>query len=175
MAERLILINGLPGAGKSTLAAKLGAALGVPVIGKDAIKEALYAVVPTARPRALGAIAMDAAWSLAADAPGTVVLESWWFRPRDLAYAEAGWRRCGRPDLVEVWCDVPPEVALARFGARVRSGMYEDADRLTTWWDDWAAGAVPLAIGDVIRVDTSTEVDIAALTRALSLGSPGSR
>ena len=169
MAERLILVNGLPGAGKSTLAAKLGAALGVPVISKDAIKEALYAAVPTARPRALGATAMDAAWSLAADAEGTVVLESWWFRPRDLGYAEAGWHRCGRPDLVEVWCDVPPEVAYARFTARVRSDeVYEDADRAATWWDDWAAGAMPLAIGSVVRVDTSTEVDIAALAQSLS-------
>jgi predicted kinase len=168
MAERLILVNGLPGSGKTTLATRLGAALGVPVMSKDAIKEALYAAVPTARPRALGAIAMDAAWSLVADAPGTVVLESWWYRPRDLAYAEAGWRRCGQPDLIEVWCDVPPEVAYARFVARVRSQeVYEDAERRTTWWDDWAAGAAPLAIGEVIRVDTSAEVDLAALVLSL--------
>jgi predicted kinase len=167
MAERLILVNGLPGSGKTTLATRLGAALGVPMISKDAIKEALYSVAPVARSRALGAIAMDAAWSLAAEALGTVVLESWWFRPRDLGYAEAAWRRCGEPDLVEVWCDVPPDVALARCLARVRSEeMYED-HRIATSWDDWTEHAAPLAIGDVLRVDTSTEVDVAALVRSL--------
>jgi predicted kinase len=167
MAERLILVNGLPGSGKTTLATRLGAALGVPMISKDAIKEALHSVAPVARSRALGAIAMDAAWSLAAEAPGTVVLESWWFRPRDLAYAEAAWRRCGEPDLVEVWCDVPPELALARCLARGRSEeIYED-HRIATSWDDWTEYAAPLAIGEVIRVDTSTEVDVAALVLSL--------
>lgn len=168
MAERVILVNGLPGSGKTTLAAALGVALGVPVISKDAVKEALYAAVPTAPPGGLGAIAMAAAWSLAADATGTVVLESWWFRPRDLGYTEAAWRRSGEPELVEVWCDVPADVARARVVARVRDAMYEDAQRLATVWDDWARRAEPLAIGAVVRVDTSSEVDIAGLAAMLA-------
>jgi predicted kinase len=163
VARRVILVNGLPGSGKSTLAAALGTALGVPVIAKDAVKEALYAAVPTARPGVLGPIAMEAAWSLAADAPGTVVLESWWFRPRDLGFTEAAWRRCGEPEIVEVWCDVPADVARSRVEARRRSAMYEDAERLATVWDDWARRAEPHAIGKVVRVDTTSEVDIAAL------------
>ena len=163
MAGRVILVNGLPGSGKSTLAAALGTALGVPVISKDAVKEALYAAVPTARPGVLGPVAMEAAWSRAADAAGTVVLESWWFRPRDLSFTEAAWRRCGEPEIVEVWCDVPADVARARVVARRRSDMYEDAERLATVWDDWARRAEPLAIGKVVRVDTTSEVDIAAL------------
>ncbi|GIH18505.1 AAA family ATPase [Rugosimonospora africana] len=167
MAERVILVNGLPGSGKTTLATRLGPALNVPVISKDALKEALLSAVPTARPDGLGAIAMEAAWSLTAGIAGTVLLESWWFRPRDLAFTTAAWRRCGEPALVEVWCEVPAEVARGRYAARVRHSMYEDARHLATSWDDWAARAEPLGIGEVVRVDTSTEVEITAVVREL--------
>lgn len=75
MADHLVLVNGLPGAGKSTLAADLAPAL-----------------------------------------PGLVVVESWWFRPRDLGYVRAGLDRCSATAVVEIWCDVPS--ALARLVLR---------------------------------------------------------
>ncbi|MDQ1534024.1 MAG: hypothetical protein QOF28_1785, partial [Actinomycetota bacterium] len=40
-----VVITGLPAAGKTTLAVPLAEALGVPLISKDAIKEALFAAV----------------------------------------------------------------------------------------------------------------------------------
>lgn len=41
-APRLLLVNGMPGVGKSTLAAKLHEDLGLPLLGKDMFKEWLY-------------------------------------------------------------------------------------------------------------------------------------
>jgi len=161
------MINGLPGSGKTTLATSLGAALGVPVVSKDAVKDALQATVPAAPPRTLGATAIEAAWNLAAGIAGTVVLESWWFRPRDLGFAEVALKRCGDPAVVEVWCDVPATIAMQRYANRSRPAFYEDAQRMADSWPDWARRAEPLGLGRVLRVDTASEVDIDALVRRL--------
>ena len=49
-------------------------------------KEAIAAAAPGVPPQAIGVVAAGAMWELAAATPGVVILESWWFRPRDLAF-----------------------------------------------------------------------------------------
>jgi hypothetical protein len=132
------------------------------------VKEALADLLPdpTAVP-ALGAIAMGAAWDLAARHPGPIILESWWFRPRDLHIAEASLRVLGAVPAVEVWCDVAADIARTRYATRVRSALYEDARRLVDDWSDWAARAAPLALTPVLSVDTGRPVDIELLVQAV--------
>ncbi len=163
MANRLVLVNGLPGSGKSTLAGPLASALRVPLIGKDLLKEAMAAAVPGMPSAALGVAASRSMWELAAAVPGAAVLESWWFRPRDLGFVTAGLDRCGTPTTVEIWCDVPPDLAIARFRARRRAEIHEDERRLTDSWPRWAAEAEPLRVGLTLMIDTSRPVDIDSL------------
>jgi predicted kinase len=162
MARDVVMVNGLPGSGKSRLAPRLAVALGAALLAKDRIKEAPADAVVTEVP-ALGAVAMDTVWSLAASFPAMVVVDSWWFRPRDLAYARDGLARSGATASVEVWCDVPPELARSRFVARRRPEVHRDTERLAGEWAGWAAAAEPLALGPVIRVDTSRPVDLGVL------------
>jgi predicted kinase len=71
-------------------------------------------------------------WEPARSVDHGVLLESWWFRPRDLAFAEEGLRRARARTIVEIWCEVPPELARDRFAARTRdNALYQDAQRLT--------------------------------------------
>jgi predicted kinase len=154
----LVLVNGRPGSGKTTLANGLANRLGVPLLAKDAIKEAVTDVVSAVPGPAVGMAAGDMMWTLAAAMSGTVILESWWFTPRDLPFVEAGLLQCGPTSVIEAWCDVPSHFAKSRCAARHRHRIHDDKAKLADAWPRWEAEAEPLGIGPVVRVDTSTPV-----------------
>lgn len=169
MPELLILVNGLPGSGKTTLARALGPALHAAVLSKDAIKEAVAdAVGPVPGiGLALGGAAMETAWSLAAQVPDRVIVESWWFAPRDREFVRGGLDRIAPERAVEVWCEAPVDVVRERYRARERHPIHDDAGRLATDWETWAAQAAPLGLCPAIEVDTSGAVDVEALAETI--------
>ncbi|MFD4440226.1 AAA family ATPase [Nocardia sp. NPDC058519] len=164
----LVLVNGLPGAGKTTLGAQLARSLDAWFLSKDAVKEALAASIENAVDvPELGGVAMDTIWALAARTPTDVVIDSWWFKPRDLAFARAGIERSGARRTVEIWCDVPAEVARSRYATRQRAAIHRDRQRLDQEWDHWAVHAAPLGLGPAVVVDTTRTVDCAALAKRI--------
>ena len=72
MTDRVVLVNGLPGAGKTTLATALAGRLEIPLFAKDAIKEAVADAVPGVVVPGLGPAVMELVWRLAAATPGPV-------------------------------------------------------------------------------------------------------
>jgi predicted kinase len=170
MATAAILVNGLPGSGKSTLGTQLALLLGCPFLSKDAVKESLADLTgQTVSSRALGGIAMDTVWDLAREIVDGVVIDSFWFRGRDDDFLRGGVVRSKASHVVELWCDVPLDVASSRYDERYderhdqreRHGIH-DRD-----FGDWT-GAGPIGHWPVVRVDTSSAVDFDALLPELA-------
>ncbi|GAA1139467.1 putative kinase [Kitasatospora gansuensis] len=177
-----VLVNGLPAAGKSTLARSLAGELGLPLFSKDSIKETLadnLGVAPTHDARewstALGRAAAETLWTLLAYAPGGAVLESPWLAGTR-RFAVAGLARAGVRQVQEVWCDAPLAVLRRRYAERaagrhpVHLDEQVDADER---WEEWSRAAEPLGLGPVHRVDTTRPVDIPLLARRITGRPPG--
>lgn len=167
MGSFAIVVNGAPGAGKTTLALALGDELRLPVVAKDAVKEALADAVAARLPTSqLGAIASDAMWRLVGLVDGPVIVESFWFTGRDEAFFEAGLRAGRITRGVELWCEAPLETVRERFLTRPRHPAHDDAGRITEW-ERFAREARPISGFPVVRVDTGTAVEVKALAGIL--------
>lgn len=127
MKPCLILVNGYPGVGKTTLSRRLASDLALPLFEKDVIKEMLYDGLGGGEPawvRKLGAVSYDLLYHLMERelSVGRSILIEGVFsdqldrdRFQDLLD--------GYPlTVVQVVCKTPVEIAYERFHARYHSG-----------------------------------------------------
>lgn len=171
-----VLVAGPPGSGKSTLAAPLARRLGLRLLAKDAIKEALMEERgrPTTVPESqrLGRAAVMAMLSSARSSAGAVLDGT--FYPYTIPYLKA------LPGaLIEIRCRCPRAVAQARYRARSQSRHSGHLDSERSPEELWNEHHLtPLGLGPVIEVDTSAPVDAASLAaqvRTLAAGEFNSR
>ena len=172
MTRIVVLVNGLPAAGKSTLAPHLAAELGLPLFTKDVIKETHANVLGADPPngltqrewnRRLGKAASETMWALLNQStPGAVLESSWRGDVRHLV--QAGLQSAGLSGVAEVWCDTPAHVLRQRFSRRWDlSHAIHGAEPDDQEWEQMLEHGEPLALGPVLRVDTTKDVDIAAV------------
>lgn len=179
---RLVLVGGAPGTGKSTVARGLAAGTRAVVFRSDEVRKDLAGMDPLDRGRwgleegPYAPEATDATYSELLDrARGplalgqTVVLDATWRR--------AGWREAAArlaaetsAGLVELRCVTPTDVAVARVGRRLTSGVdasdatEQIARRLAADDDPWATAT---------EVDTSGDPAVAIAAGLARIGGIG--
>lgn len=171
------LVNGVPGAGKTSLARQLSVELGIPLFSKDRVKEAVADALGMDQVAndgisgsLLGAGASEALWGLLQDSPTGGVVESW-FWPDDARWVGPGLERAGLdPGIVpEIWCDVSVAVARQRSEQRTLAGerhpVHGPQVGLDDMWKQVEQAARPLGVGPSLRMDTSRPLCDADVTR----------
>jgi predicted kinase len=163
--KTVILVNGIPASGKSTLARALAQHFGLPYLSLDGIKEPFMAQldkVDRELNRRLGYAAYQAIWSMVAQAPQRCiyVIDAWYgFQPRELLRQYL--REAGVTQVLEVWNQISAKLAAERYAARLgqRSTGHPGAEYLPEL-RALAERAMPMAIGPVIRVDQALPLEI---------------
>jgi predicted kinase len=169
-----VIVDGPPAAGKTTLAIALAPALGLPLIAKDTIKDALMSVLAppdVAASRQLGRAAVAAMLAVAAQSPVGAVIESNFYRS-----VAAGELSALPGAIVEVFCRCSADLARHRYRARAgtRASGHFDTERTDEeLWNPEVAE--PVAGGwPVIEADTSGPVDLEILIGSIrAAAAPG--
>ncbi|HKV08082.1 MAG TPA: AAA family ATPase [Thermoanaerobaculia bacterium] len=174
--ERYLILTGLPASGKSTLGRAVAAALGLPMLDKDDILEALFESlgIGDAEWRRRLSRAADEVLRRQALASHGAVLASWWRHPasREESGTPSEWLRSLPGALVELHCACRPEVAAERFLARQRHEGHLDRFKSPT---EILAGfrqqakLGPLGLGRVVKVDTEQNLDLATVLSAAGI------
>lgn len=167
----LIIVNGAPASGKSTLAEQVAAQLGVPFLSKDTFKEELYdslgvlGVIERKFFRKLGEASMRLMYTVAGsilDAGVDVVLEANFYRgisEEDLSLL------LGKAQGVMIHCEAPEETLKERYIKRAEAGerhpVHDDSNKVGKLEDDLGEGTYePLDLDiPVIRVSTAENYD----------------
>jgi predicted kinase len=173
----LVAMAGLPGTGKSTLAARLAAALGGVVLSKDVVRAALFPPPVLDYSAAQDDVAMAAVYAAAhrilTDHPtNTVILDGRTFsKSRQVADLLAVGEAAGQPPaVIECVCD--EETARGRLARDHATGAHPAGNRTPDLYSAVRAAAEPLTVPRLV-LDTGRLSPDEAVARALAYLRPG--
>jgi len=168
----VVVVQGPPTAGKTTVAREIAARLRLPLIAKDTIKEALFdgpGIGDLEWSQRLGSPTFEVMLAVAEEsvaAGASLVLEANF--PRG---SEAETRLAALPArIVQVHCSAPLDVLVDRYDARERHPGHVDAERVEALREAVQTGRHdPLDLpGETIRLETTCPVDFASVAKRVA-------
>jgi predicted kinase len=169
-APLVVVVTGMPAAGKTTIAEALSRDLGLPLVSRDKIKERLYDTLGVGDLEWSGrlggaafALLFDCA-RLMIESEHSVMLEANFFRGTEQEFSALPSHRA-----IQIHCEAPLDVLIARYAGRPRHQGHHDAEKLKELPARFQSGAhEPLDLpGDLIAVDTSHRVDLDAIVKQI--------
>jgi predicted kinase len=180
---KLVIINGLPGTGKTTIAKPLADQLGFPLISKDTIKEFLFDTIGIGDrdwSKMLGKVSSELLYSLTDELLSkgqSVVIESAF----ELAFAKPVIQKyidTHQPEVVEIYCTTEKRVRRKRFEDRNKSGErhkghFDHVNYLNENDAEPLEKYMPIALGETLKIDTTlVQVDINSLVKRINSSKP---
>jgi predicted kinase len=164
--DGIVVVAGVPGSGKTTLARVLAPRLGLPLIAKDTIKEALFDALGTGDlpwSERLGSASHRVMYAVAREAGSAMLEANFW-----PGTAEHDLIALKRP-LLQIYCRCPLDLAVTRYQARIASPdrhpghlPEHQRDEVIARWATTQPRPLDLD-APIIEVDTAVPVDLDAL------------
>jgi len=163
--KRVILVNGIPASGKSSIASSISESLGLPYLVLDSLKEPfmmLHPDISREKNRELGAAAYEALWKIIENSPKecTYVVDAWFgFQSREVLVEYIN--KSNVSEILEIWNDISSEVVCERYKKRInfRSSGHPGIEYLPEL-DLLARRAKPMNIGKTLIINQDTNIEI---------------
>ena len=164
----LIIVNGLPGAGKTTLAKRLAADIHIPVFSRDGIFETLYDTLEcqsNGLPPLLGSATFTFLYYIVGSllvAGQSLIVEGFFGRPAVRSAEFLQLQQTYDFEPFQILCNADGVVLLERFLARVKSEERHRGHSDLEWLEQnkerlLQGYLMPLALkGHVVEIDTTT-------------------
>lgn len=164
----LIIVNGLPGTGKTVLAKRLAADVRLPVFSRDGLYETLYDALKCQSngcPPLLGSAMFTLLYSVTGSvlaAGQSVIVEGFFGRPEFRTAEFLHLQRTSDFEPFQILCKADGRVLLERFLARIETGERHIGHRDMGWIEQNKEQLLqghlpPLALGgQLVEIDTTT-------------------
>ena len=163
--KRLIMVNGVPASGKSSVARSLSEKTGWPVLALDTVKNPFLELIENVdRPfnRVLGRASYKSIFSVIKESPpgSTFIVDAWFgFQPIDILREHLA--MAGITELLELWCHASPELVGQRYGQRSGKRLPgHPGSAYVPELIELARRAEPCRLGPVMDIDTTTPIEL---------------
>jgi hypothetical protein len=167
--KTVILINGIPASGKSTITRQLSETLHLPFLTIDGIKEpfmARFTDIDRSFNRQLGCAAYEVIWSIIGQSTASCVwlIDAWFgFQPREMLQQLV--QQAGIERVLEIWNQISPEQVVSRYAERLQHRQSgHPGEEYLPELASLAKHAEPMRLGPTFTVDQQALPDIDALT-----------